>query len=141
MSGYLVDTNVVSERTRDRPEARVVAFLDDAPREQIFISVISIGEICKGIEQLVPSKRRNGLQDWLDDYVRWWFDGRILPVSEMVAERWGRLAVLAKRPGPVLTVEDGLIAATALEHGLTVVTRNVKDFEGLGVEILNPWEI
>jgi predicted nucleic acid-binding protein len=80
------------------------------------------------------------LQDWLDIDVRSWFAGRILPITEAIAERWGNLAATAKQPGLTLAVVDGVIAATALHHDLTLVTRNMKDFDGLGIDISNPWE-
>jgi predicted nucleic acid-binding protein len=140
VTGYLVDTNIPSELTRDAPDARVAAFLGNAGKESVFLSVMTVGEICKGIDMLPASQKRNALQDWLDIDVRRWFAGRILPVTESIAERWGHLAATAKQKGAALAVVDGVIAATALEHRLTVVTRNVKDFTGLGVVLLNPWE-
>jgi predicted nucleic acid-binding protein len=85
-------------------------------------------------------KRRSDLQRWLDDTLRPWFDGRILPVTAPVAERWGILAGQSQLKGRVVKVADGLIAATALHHDLTIVTRNVKDFQQLGVAVPNPWE-
>jgi predicted nucleic acid-binding protein len=138
--GYLVDTNVLSELTRDRPDERVADFLESAGTESVFLSVMTIGEICKGIAALRSGHRRQTLQDWLDSGLRCWFAGRILPVTEAVAERWAHLAGAAKQRGLALAVVDGVIAATAIEHDLTIVTRNVKDFTGLGVSVLNPWE-
>ncbi|MGA2716394.1 MAG: type II toxin-antitoxin system VapC family toxin [Bryobacteraceae bacterium] len=140
MKGYLVDTNIPSELTRETPDARVAAFLGNAGKEGVFLSVMTIGEICKGIDMLPASQKRNALQDWLDVDVRSWFAGRILAVTESIAERWGHLAATAKQKGVTLAVVDGVIAATALEHGLTLVTRNVKDFSDLGVVLLNPWD-
>jgi len=140
VKGYLVDTNIPSELTREKPDARVELFLDRAGKGSVFLSVLTIGEICNGIANLPPSQKRIGLQDWLDRTVRSWFSGRILPVTEEIAERWGNLAATAKRKGMTLAVVDGVIAATALHHGLTLVTRNVRDFAGLGVEIFNPWD-
>lgn len=140
MKGYLVDTNIPSELTREIPDVRVAAFLKNAGKESVFLSVMTIGEICKGIDLLPASKKRSGLQSWLDIDVRSWFAGRILPVTESIAERWGHLAAAAKQRGVAMTVVDGVIAATALEHGLTMVTRNVSDFAGLGVVLLNPWD-
>ena len=139
MKGYLVDTNIPSELTRERPDARVAAFLANAGQSSVFLSVLTIGEICKGIAELPASLKRTGLQNWLDTEVRLWFAGRILPVTEAIAERWGNLAAGAKQKGMTLAVVDGVIAATALHHDLTVVTRNVKDFAGLGAEVHNPW--
>ena len=141
MKGYLVDTNIPSELSHDQPDARVTAFLRSVDKRSLFLSVMTIGEICKGIASLPYSRRRTSLQDWLDVDVRAWYAGRILPVTESIAERWGHLASAAKQEGLTLAVVDGVIAATALHHDLTVVTRNVRDFAGLGVEILNPWEM
>ena len=140
MKKYLVDTNIPSELTRETPDARVAAFLRNAGKESVFLSVMTIGEICKGIDMLPVSPKRSTLEDWLDNDVRSWFAGRILPVTESIAERWGHLAGTAKQQGFPFAVVDGLIAATALEHSLTLVTRNVKDFAGLGVVLLNPWD-
>jgi len=105
------------------------------------MSVLTIGEICKGISGLPANQKRTTLQNWLDEDVRPWFAGRILPVTETIAERWGTIASAAKQRGFALTVVDGLIAATAIENGLSLVTRNAKDFAGLGVDIVNPWAI
>jgi toxin FitB len=141
VNGYLVDTNIPSELTRETPDARVAAFLKSAGKESVFLSVMTIGEICKGIDLLPVSQKRSGLQIWLDVEVRSWFAGRILPVTESIAERWGHLAATAKQRGIAVAVVDGVIAATALEHGLTLVTRNVRDFASLGVVLLNPWDV
>ena len=138
MKGYLVDTNIPSELTRETPDARVAAFLKNAGQESVFLSVMTMGEICKGIDLLPVSQKRSGLQSWLEIDVRSWFAGRILPVTESIAERWGHLAATAKQRGIAVAVVDGVIAATALEHGLTLVTRNVRDFASLGVVLLNP---
>ena len=140
MKGYLVDTNIPSELTRENPNVRVAAFLANAGKSSVFLSVMTIGEICKGIASLPISQRRTGLQDWLDIDVRSWFAGLILPVTEDIAERWGHLAATAKQQGATVAVVDGVIAATALHHDLTLVTRNVKDFGALRVTILNPWD-
>lgn len=140
MKEYLVDTNIPSEFTHDQPDIRVANFIRGAGQGNLFLSVITIGEICKGIDLLPVSQKRTGLQEWLEIDVRAWFAGRIFPVTEAVAERWGHLAASMRKQGITLAIMDGLIAATALEHGLTLVTRNVKDFAGLGVDLLNPWE-
>jgi predicted nucleic acid-binding protein len=140
VKGYLVDTNIPSELTREKPDARVVRFLRDAGRNSIFLSVMTIGEICKGIAGLPSSQKRTALQEWLDNDLRPWFFGRILPVTETIAERWGQLAAAAKHRGSTLAVVDGVIAATALDHDLVLITRNARDFADLGVNISNPWE-
>jgi len=140
VNGYLVDTNIPSELTREKPDARVVRFLRDAGRSTVFVSVMTIGEICKGIAGLPSSQKRTALQEWLDNDLRLWFAGRILPVTETIAERWGQLAATAKQRGATLAVVDGVIAATALDHDLVLITRNARDFANLGVNISNPWE-
>lgn len=140
MKGFLLDTNIPSELTRPHPDPRVSRWLDDADDDQLYLSVISLGEILKGVTMLPESKRRAELQRWLDETLRPWFQGRILAVNELIAERWGVLAGECQLKGRPLKLADGLIAATALEHDLTIATRNAKDFGGLGVAIFNPWE-
>ena len=140
MKGYLVDTNIPSELTRENPDARVAAFLKNAAQESVFLSVMTIGEICKGIAALPISQKRSMLQHWLEKDVRSWFGDRIVPVTEAIAERWGNLSATARQQGITISVVDGVIAATALHHDLILVTRNVKDFAGLGIDLLNPWE-
>ena len=105
-----------------------------------FFSVISLAEICKGIAKLPESKKRTQLQEWLDSTLRPWFAGRVLPVTEAIAERMGQWAGEGEARGRTIKIADGLIASTALEHDLTLVTRNAKDFAGFGVPIFNPWE-
>jgi predicted nucleic acid-binding protein len=141
MSGFLLDTNIPSEMTRPSPQTSVSAWLDDADDDQLYFSVVSLGEILKGVTLLSESGRRRQLQQWLDETLRPWFEGRILPVNQPIAERWGVLAGQCQLKGRPLTVIDGLIAATALEHRLTVVTRNVRDFTSLGVTVFNPWDV
>ena len=140
MNGFLLDTNVPSELTRPKSDPKVEKWLEEVEDEQIFFSVVSLGEILKGVTLLPKSKRRTELQRWLDDTLRPWFAGRILPVTEPIAERWGILSGQCQLKGKTIKVADGLIAATALHHDLTIVTRNVKDFKQLGVGLLNPWE-
>ncbi len=114
MSGFLVDTNIPSELTRELPDERVSAFIEKAGQKNLFLSVMTIGEICKGIDLLPASKKRTGLQDWLELEVRPWFAGRILPVTESIAERWDHVAAAARKRGVTLAVVDGIIAATAI---------------------------
>ena len=141
MSGFLLDTNIPSELTRPQSDPRVEKWLDNADDERPFFSVISLGEIFKGITMLPESRRRTQLQQWVDQTLRPWFDDRVLPVNEAIAETWGILAGECQLKGRPLKVADGLIAATALEHKLTIVTRNVKGFSDLGVRVLNPWVV
>jgi toxin FitB len=140
MSGFLLDTNIPSELTRLQSAPQVERWLDEANDEELHFSVISLGEILKGITVLPVSKRRDGLQEWLDGTLRPWFEGRILPVTTPISERWGVLTGKCRLQGKQIKVADGLIVATALHHNLTIVTRNVKDFAGLGVPVLNPWD-
>jgi len=140
MTAYLVDTNLPSELTKPVPNPEVEKVLIRAGRQYVYTSVVTIGEICKGIAGLPQGKRRTELREWFDGVMRTWFQGRILPVTENIAEHWGTLTAEQRLRGRQITMADGLIAATALEHGLTVVTRNMKDFAGLGVGVVNPWD-
>ena len=140
MKGFLLDTNIPSEMTRPSPQPSVSAWLDDADDDRLYFSVVSLGEVLKGVTLLSESKRRIQLQQWLDETLRPWFEGRVLPVNQPIAERWGVLTGQCQLKGRPPKVVDGFIAATAPEHDLTVVTRNVKDFAGLGVSVFNPWD-
>ena len=139
MRGFLLDTNIPSEFSNPRPDPRVVQWVDSVPEDFVFISVVTLGELRKGCELLDIGKRRYELENWLEVEVRNWFAGRILPVTEAISERWGALDAKRQRLGQPLNIADGLIAATALEHGFTVVTRNVSDFRELGVAVFDPW--
>ncbi len=134
---YLIDTNVLSELRRKEPNPRVVAWFEERPATTLYISVLTLGEIQKGIEALGKSKRKLKLLDWLETELPAFFSGRILPIDEEVADRWGRLLAAAGRPLPAI---DSLLAATALTHGLALVTRNVDDFPHPDLEIIDPWE-
>lgn len=133
---YLIDTNVLSELRRKAPDAKVVAWLGARPPQTLYLSVLTLGEIRKGIEDVKNKARRQSLADWLEVELPNYFVGRLLPIDQAVADRWGRLMAAAGRP---LAAIDGLLAATAAEHDLAVVTRNVKDFAGLGVSVIDPW--
>lgn len=121
-----------------KPEPGVAQWVHAADDSELYLSVVSIGEICKGFTVHPEKHRRTQLRRWLDGILRPWFEGRILPVTEAITERWGILDGQCQLKGVILNAPDGLIAATALEHGLTIVTRNVKDFAGLGIVIFNP---
>ena len=141
MSGFLLDTNVPSELIRPHPEPRVKTWIAAQSLDASFISAVSFGELRKGITLRSPGKRRTELELWLETDLSVLFFGRILPVIRSTAERWGELEGQCQMKGTPLNAGDGLIAATAIEHDLTVVTRNVKDFAGLGVAIFDPWEL
>lgn len=135
---YLLDTCVVSELSRPRPDPGVVAWMSEADVVSLHLSVITIGELRHGTLRLPVGKRRSSLSGWCEK-LRQSFSGRVLPVDEPVALRWAEIAARAEQAGRPGSFADGLIAATALERGLTLVTRNVTDFEPFGVSRLNPW--
>lgn len=140
MNGYLLDTNVVSEFNRAQmPHPRVVQWFERTPESQFRISVLTLAEIEKGILILDEGKKRRDLQQWFEGELQARFSGRILPIDEAVASQWARfIAPLLKQGRPLPTI-DSLLMATALAHGLTLVTRNTKDFSALGVDLMNPW--
>ena len=137
---FLIDTNVISEFVRPDPSERVIRWFESADPSTLFVSVVTFGEIRLGIEDLPVGKRRTALEQWLEEGVPAWFESNLLPVTKAIADRWGGSRLKPSVKGVTVATADGLIAATALEHSLTVVTRNVKDFAGLGVLLFNPWE-
>jgi len=137
--GFLLDANVPSELVRPQPEPRVKTWVAAQSLDALFISAVSFGELRRGITLRAPGKRRTELELWLETDMSILFSGRILPLTRSIAERWGALDGQRQLMGRPLNVPDGQIAATALEHDLTMVTRNVKDFAGLGVALINPW--
>jgi predicted nucleic acid-binding protein len=139
VSGFLLDTNVTSELIRPQPEPSVKTWVAAQSLDSLFISAVSFGEFRKGIVLRSPGKRRDELEAWIETDLSNLFFGRILPITRSVAERWGVLEGQRQLAGKPLNMPDGQIAATALEHRLTLVTRNVKDFAGLDIMIFNPW--
>ena len=137
---FLLDTCVVSELTRPAPHQHVAQWIRSEPEANLYLSVLTIGELRKGIERLPASHKRNTIEAWLNNELRRRFSGRILPVNEDVAERWGLESAKAELAGNPLPVIDGLLAATGLVHALTVVTRNTKDVQQTGAMLFNPWE-
>ena len=133
---YLLDTNVLSELRRKTPNPAVSAWFAMRPATSLYLSVLTLGELRKGIDGVKDAARRLALSDWLQTDMSMFFMGRVLSIDEHVADRWGQLVAAAGRPLPAI---DSLLAATALVHGLSMVTRNAKDFEGLGLEVINPW--
>jgi predicted nucleic acid-binding protein len=140
MSGFLLDTNCISELIRSKPEPRVMDWMRAADESLLYLSVLTLGEIRKGAASLAQSRRRTHLESWLELDLQVRFSGRILAIDHAVADRWGWLTAEAHRKGRSLSAIDGLLAATALHHNLTVVSRNVSDFAGTQVPVLNPWE-
>ncbi|MEW6084069.1 MAG: type II toxin-antitoxin system VapC family toxin [Chloroflexota bacterium] len=137
---YLLDTCVISELITKQPHPMVVEFVDSLDADDIYLSVITIGEITKGIEKLPKSKRKQELQNWLKEDLLIRFDGRVVSLDTDALVEWGVLTARLESSGHTMPAIDSLIAATALSHQFTLVTRNVDDFEGTGVEIVNPWE-
>lgn len=135
---YLLDTNVVCETIKTNPDSNVISWLDNIPNHALYLSVITLGEIRKGIEKLDADKKRENLHAWLVFDLPHWFDTRILDIDIRVIDRWGRLQAETKRTLPAI---DSLIAATALHYDLTLVTRNEKDFTHCnGLTLVNPWD-
>jgi len=139
VTGWLLDTNVLSELRRPKPEPRVVAFVAAQALDLLYVSVVTFAEIRFGIELLPDLARRVELHDWLAHTLRPMFQERVLPVSEDVMFKWRLLVEERRRAGHTFSQADLLIAATALHHGITVVTRDAADFEKARVPILNPW--
>jgi toxin FitB len=140
VTNFLLDTNVLSEFARaGAPDPQVDRWLKATPEETLFASVLTFAEIRRGIELLQPGKRRSELEQWQDDLIVS-FDKRILPVNKPIADRWAVSSAQAQRKGLTVANIDGLIAATAIECDMVLVTRNVRDFIGLPLPLLNPWE-
>jgi predicted nucleic acid-binding protein len=139
MSGFLLDTNVLSELIKPKPDAKVVQWIEGTNESTLFLSVLTLGEIRNGIARLPSGARRGRLESWLRVDLRGRFQDRILPINEAIADRWGAISAVAAAQGKPLPVIDGLLAATALHHDLMVVTRNGSDAAATGVAILNPW--
>lgn len=134
---YLIDTNVLSEARRPGGHPRVRELLSSLDERDLYLSVITIGEIVNGVDRLPPGERRETLTRWLSQLEPNFAD-RILPIDLSIARRWGALTALASQAGRMLHPADGLIAATALEHGMTILTRNKSDFDPTGARVLDP---
>lgn len=140
MNGYLLDTNCISEAVRAQPEPRVMSWLEAVDEALLYLSVLTLGEIRKGVASLPQSRRRTLLESWLNSELRARFSSRILPVDLAIADRWGLLSATAKNEGRALSTIDGLLAATAIQHSLTIVSRNDSDFAGMPIQVFNPWK-
>jgi len=137
---YLLDTNVVSESIKPRPADRVVTWLAAQHSASIYLSVLTLGEIQQGIVRSPNPRRVERLTRWLEDELQPQFQGRLLPIEVQVMKTWGQITGQALRHGRPVSYVDSLLAATAITHGLMLVTRNSKDVEGLPVQTLNPWD-
>lgn len=140
MNGFLLDTNVISELVKARPEPRVTAWIGATDESLLHLSVLTLGEIRKGIAAVAQASRRVVLEAWLETELRLRFADRILAVDEAVADRWGLIAGRAQAQKAAIPVIDGLLAATALHHNLILVTRNAQDVIRTSVPVFNPWE-
>ncbi|HEY1948478.1 MAG TPA: type II toxin-antitoxin system VapC family toxin [Bryobacteraceae bacterium] len=136
---YLLDTNVVSEWIKPRPDPGVIKWLAEADEDRVFLSVITLAEVRYGIERMAMGAQRDHLGVWLRDELTGRFEGRILPVDPAVAEAWGQLIARAQATGRTLGIMDGFVSAIAALHQMTVVTRNVTHFRDLGHPVFNPW--
>lgn len=134
---YLIDTNILSELRRHEPNTGVIEWFAQRPAITLYVSVLTLGEIRKGIDMLPDNDLKFALLDWLEVDLPSFFIGRILTVDASVADRWGRLIAQVGHPTPAI---DSLLAATALHYGLKLVTRNASDFEFIGLEVINPWQ-
>lgn len=135
----VLDTCVVSETVRSAPDTRVMTWLGEQREEDLYLSVLTIGELRKGIARLDASRRKQELAAWVDEELAGRFGTRLLPVCVDVASLWGEVQARAERAGKRMPVVDGLIAASALHHGLVVATRNGDDMAASGVTIVDPW--
>ncbi len=136
---FLLDTNIVSESVKPRPNAGVMDWLAEADEDRIFISAVTIAEIRYGIERLPNGIRRRRLDEWLTHEVPLRFEDRILPVDVNVGDDWGRIMARGRAAGRPVAAMDAFIAATSERYKLVLATRNVSDFEALGIRLVNPW--
>lgn len=139
MKGFLLDTNILSELRRPRPEPKVVAFVSNQPLESLFVSSVTFAEIRFGIERIEDLHKRSTLTDWLKLELRPMFEGRVLPVSEDVMFKWRLLVEEGRKVGHTFPQPDLIIAATALHHGLSVVTRDTGGYNKANISLVNPW--
>ena len=138
---YLLDTCLISELVKKKPNPKVIKWILECDEDLMFLSVLTLGEIQKGISKLNDKKRRSQLQMWLDSDLRTRFDNRILPITADIAKTWGIIMGEAESQGIKIPSIDSLLGATAIAHDLTVVTRNTSDIEKTQAKILNPWEL
>jgi len=139
VTDWLLDTNILSELRRPRPEPRVVQFVASQPLERLYVSDVTFAEIRFGIELVEDAPRRSELQDWLTHRLRPMFAQRTLPISEDVMLRWRLLVEAGRKSGRTFSQPDLIIAATALHHGLTIVTRDRIDYDRAGAPVFQPW--
>ena len=137
---WLLDTNILSELRRPKPEQKVVAFVAGCPLDQLYISAVTLAEIRFGIELVVEPNRRADLNDWLTNKVRPMFGERVLQITEDIMLKWRLLVEEGRKAGHTFSQPDLIIAATAIHHGLTLVTRDRSDYDKARVPVINPWD-
>ena len=140
MKGWLLDTNILSELRRARPEPKVVSFISAQPLDSLFVSAVTFAEIRFGIELIEDLHKRAALNDWLNLQLRPMFEARTLPVSEDIMFKWRLLVEEGRKSGHTFPQPDLIIAATATHHGLTVVSRDAGGYAKTGVALVNPWQ-
>ena len=136
---FLIDTNVVSEWVRPRPDPNVIAWFAEADEDRVFLSVVTLAELRRGVARLAEGRRRDRLDEWLRHQLPLRFEGRILAIDAVIAAAWGDVMAEREERGRPISAMDAFIAATARVHRLTLVTRNAADFEGSVPAIVNPW--
>lgn len=136
---YLLDTCLISELAKSKPDEKVVDWVLSENETGFYVSVLTFGELHKGIEKLPESKKKEELRSWIEDELKNRFQNRIIGIDMRVSILWGKIQCIAEKKGKLMPAINSLIAATALAHDLTVVTRNVSDMEQSGVRLLNPW--
>jgi predicted nucleic acid-binding protein len=139
LTGWLLDTNILSELRRPKPERKVLAFIIAQPLELLYVSTVTFAEIRFGIELVTDAGRRADLNDWLAHRVRPMFEQRVLGITEEVMFKWRLLVEDGRKAGHTFSQPDLIIAATTLHHGLTVVSRDVRDYQKARAAVLNPW--
>ncbi|MBI5823970.1 MAG: type II toxin-antitoxin system VapC family toxin [Chloroflexi bacterium] len=137
---FLLDTCVLSEALSKKPDSKVLGFVDALDPDDVYLSVITIGELFKGIEKLPNSRRKNELREWFNDELLVRYDGKIFSLDTQTLMTWGTLIARLESGGYTMPAVDSLIAATAITYELVLITRNVGDFEKSGIEIINPWK-
>ena len=140
MKGWLLDTNILSELRKPKPEPKVVAFVGAQPLDCLFVSAVTFAEIRFGIELVADIHKRAALSDWLNLQLRPMFENRALPVSEDVMFKWRLMVEEGRKAGHTFSQPDLIIAATALHHGLTIVSRDTGGYDRTGVPLVNPWK-
>lgn len=138
---FLLDTNVVSEWVKPRPDPGVITWLANIDEDRVFLSVITLAELRYGVERMTVGARRDRLGLWLREQLPVRFENRILTVDASVAEAWGRMLARSQAAGRSMSIMDAFLAATAEVHGLSIITRNTSDFSAAGCAIVNPWRL